>query len=314
MFKKVLCCLFAAVGSLAAWAEDIQSVISYYNPDMSNGFIFVSKQDMTLTLVDSLGQTVVAYPMACGRALGPKQGKGDYRTPEGYFFLQNKHDAQLWGHDFHDGKGFIQHAYGPWFLRLQTGFQGIGIHGTHAPESIGTRATEGCIRLQNDNVAQLEQLVTIGMPVIIGPEQGVDALIAAHVPSPQPVGARPRVVTAPVREVKADPVVLRTVPKFVSGQLDIIPEQDLAEPIKTQTPEPVAEPAEQVVTEAPVVGEAETSTTEAIATDSPEALANETVEATEPTPSAGPRYEVVVEEVTGEDGETKFEVRYVLLP
>jgi len=174
--------------SLSVWAEDLKTVMSYYQPEMSKGFIFVSKVDMTLTLVNSQGQVVVTYPIACGQNIGQKRVKGDHKTPEGYFLLQMIQEASQWGHDFHDGKGFIRNAYGPYFLRLQTGFQGIGIHGTHAPESIGTRATEGCIRLNNSHIADLETRVQIGMPVIIGPEAGVQMLIASNTPRP----TRPR--------------------------------------------------------------------------------------------------------------------------
>lgn len=155
------------------FAENLKDVMSHYNPDMSKGLIFVSKTEMTLTLADSQGNVVKIYPMACGKNIGHKQLKGDMRTPEGVFSLQMIQDASTWGHDFKDGNGYIRGAYGPWFLRLKTpGFSGIGIHGTHAPESIGTRATEGCIRLENHDIDDLHNRVTLGMTVIIGPEPG----------------------------------------------------------------------------------------------------------------------------------------------
>lgn len=170
--KRVLVafCLSLVIVSLG-FAENLKSVIAQYHPDMSKGLIYISKVDMTLTLADSQGEVIKTYPMACGKKSGHKRVKGDYRTPEGVFSLQQIQDASTWGHDFKDGKGYIKNAYGPWFLRLKTpGFSGIGIHGTHAPESIGTRATEGCIRLENSNIADLHDRVTLGMTVIIGPE------------------------------------------------------------------------------------------------------------------------------------------------
>lgn len=192
MFKKLSCLIIVFAFVLSSLAEDLQSVMAYYQPDMSKGFIYVSKVDMTLTLVNSQGKVIKAYPMACGRNRGQKQRQGDNRTPEGHFLLQNIQDASKWGHDFGDGKGYIKDAYGPWFLRLQTGFRGIGIHGTHLPSSIGSRASEGCIRLENKNIADLRNRVMIGMPVIIGPEEGVQKLIANHVPSPKEPGAKGR--------------------------------------------------------------------------------------------------------------------------
>ena len=68
-------------------------------------------------------------------------------------------DASYWTHDFGDGKGQIAGAYGPWFISLDTGWIGIGIHGTHDPASIGTMASEGCIRLRDQDVAELKQLI-----------------------------------------------------------------------------------------------------------------------------------------------------------
>ena len=227
--------------SLSVVAEDLQSVMKFYKPDMSKGFIFVSKVDMTLTLVNSQGKVVVTYPMACGMNIGQKSVAGDHKTPEGYFMLEKIHDSSNWGHDFHDGKGFIKHAYGHYFLRLQTGFQGIGIHGTHDPASIGTRATEGCIRLENSNLEALEQKVTIGMPVIIGPEEGVAQLIASNAQRPD----LPYWTTGGVRPSKpaSTTVAKKRKPKVVDGELDIDPEKDLVDvvekPVKTATPKPV---------------------------------------------------------------------------
>jgi hypothetical protein len=244
MYNKILCIAAAFALSLSVWAEDLQSVMSFYKPDMSKGFIFVSKVDMTLTLVNSQGNVVVTYPIACGRRTGQKIRRGDNKTPEGYFLLEKIHDSTNWGHDFHDGKGFIKHAYGPFFLRLRTGFQGIGIHGTHAPSSIGTRATEGCIRLENDNVEALEHQVVLGMPVIIGPEEGVKQLIASNAKRPN----LPYWTTGgsmPVRE-KTAPAPKRK-PKVIDGKIDIDPELDLIDNVEEITPVPATTETETPV-------------------------------------------------------------------
>lgn len=46
-------------------------------------------------------------------------------------------------------------------------WDGIGIHGTHDPASIGTRASEGCIRLENGNLQKLKPYVKVGMKVTV---------------------------------------------------------------------------------------------------------------------------------------------------
>lgn len=134
--------------------------------------IVISKESMTLTLYDADGNVVMHCPVAVGRNYGNKQKVGDMRTPEGEFSVSQIQDASLWTHDFRDGKGVIAGCYGNWFIRLKTlPHIGIGIHGTHLPESIGTRATEGCIRLHNADLDKLKPLVKIGMKVIIEPSQ-----------------------------------------------------------------------------------------------------------------------------------------------
>lgn len=132
--------------------------------------ILVNKEDMTLKLVDYRGKTLFSYGIACGKKYGNKTQRGDYKTPEGIFHISDIQDASTWKHDFGDGEGEIAGAYGPWFLRLEVpGHKGIGIHGTHKPESIGTRDTEGCIRLHNEDLQELKRRVFIGMTVIVLP-------------------------------------------------------------------------------------------------------------------------------------------------
>ena len=43
----------------------------------------------------------------------------------------------------------------------------IAIHGTNAPSLIGTRASNGCIRVTNENIVRIMKLVPTGTPVEI---------------------------------------------------------------------------------------------------------------------------------------------------
>lgn len=130
--------------------------------------IVVSKQDMRLRVYDYKGTRLMDYGFACGKNFGQKHKVGDMKTPEGMFFVQSIEDASERTHDFGDGRGEIQGAYGPYFIRLDTpGNKGIGIHGTHDPLSIGTRATEGCIRLNNNDLVELVNVVRPGMMVLV---------------------------------------------------------------------------------------------------------------------------------------------------
>ena len=133
--------------------------------------LVVSKQRLQLYMVDG-ADTIWRAPIGCGKNIGDKQRKGDNRTPEGTFRVKSRHKASHWTHDFSDGAGDREGAYGDWFIRLDVPrFSGIGIHGTCFPESIGTRCSEGCIRLRNDDLNKLKKLVFVGMTCTIEPDK-----------------------------------------------------------------------------------------------------------------------------------------------
>jgi lipoprotein-anchoring transpeptidase ErfK/SrfK len=135
--------------------------------DVEGTLIVIDKSDFTMEIFRD-GETVEQYGIAVGQNQGDKQGVGDMRTPEGEFPIVQIQNSSKWTHDFKDGKGQTKGAYGPYFIRLGTpGWTGIGIHGTHAPDSIGTNVTEGCIRLNNEDVQALRKMVKVGDKVVI---------------------------------------------------------------------------------------------------------------------------------------------------
>jgi hypothetical protein len=108
-------------------------------------------------LVD--GRVVVTTPVAIGTADNP--------TPTGRFYVVDKLAT-----------GDPDHVYGPIALGLSghslelnefAGGDGqIGIHGTNDPATIGQAVSHGCIRVGNDVILQLADLVPLGAPVVIG--------------------------------------------------------------------------------------------------------------------------------------------------
>lgn len=130
---------------------------------MAQRKIVISKQRFELYVIE-VQDTIFKCPVGVGKNYGNKQKKGDNKTPEGAYKVSMIQNSTSWTHDFHDGHGQRRGAFGPWFIRLKTpGFGGIGIHGTCFPESIGTRCSEGCIRLYNEDVSKLKRLVKVGM-------------------------------------------------------------------------------------------------------------------------------------------------------
>ena len=138
----------------------------------NSSFIIISKEDMTLSVYDYKGEKISNYPVACGKNYGDKEEAGDLKTPEGVFNVCDIQNASDWKHDFNDGQGKIRGAYGPFFIRLSVPNQkGIGIHGTKEPNSIGTRVTEGCIRLHNEDLLKLVKQIRVGSVVAILPSK-----------------------------------------------------------------------------------------------------------------------------------------------
>lgn len=134
--------------------------------------VLIKKSEYTL-LVYKDGEMVLEALCAVGKNFGQKTKRGDLKTPTGIFYVDEIIDSSYWTHDFGDGKGEIEGAYGPWFISLDTmhlskgEWDGIGIHGTHDNSSLGTMASEGCIRLSNENIEKLKDLVKVGTKVII---------------------------------------------------------------------------------------------------------------------------------------------------
>lgn len=170
--KRIIC--ITIIVMLSAIAITLLGCRHYYLRQLSQidnaSFILISKQEMKLNLIDYKGNVLFQAPIAIGKNPGNKKKQGDMRTPEGVFQVEDIQKSAMWKHDFGDGKGEIEGAYGPYFIRLKVpGHKGIGIHGTHLPQSIGSLATEGCIRLRNEDLEHLVSLIYPPMTVIITP-------------------------------------------------------------------------------------------------------------------------------------------------
>jgi lipoprotein-anchoring transpeptidase ErfK/SrfK len=118
--------------------------------------LVVDVSDRTVTLLDG-GETVLSTPAAVGTP--------DLPTPTGDFYLTDKLATG------EDG------AYGPFALGVSahsevlTEFAGgdgqVGIHGTNDPSSIGQPVSHGCVRVANDVITRLADLLPLGTPVTV---------------------------------------------------------------------------------------------------------------------------------------------------
>lgn len=173
-------------------------------------FILVNKAEMTLYHYNYKGELLQKALIATGKNSGNKAKVGDQKTPEGIFHINKIEDAASWTHDFKDDSdGPVAGAYGPYFIRLQVpGQKGIGIHGTHDNNSLGKRASEGCIRMQNADLVRLVSHISTTSIVVITP--GIEDIKEDIAPpvaeSPKPVAKavipRKKVQVKPGKEQK----------------------------------------------------------------------------------------------------------------
>lgn len=63
---------------------------------MCHGFIVIDKSRMKLILYDKEGGVVRRFAMGCSTKFGTKHKKGDNRTPEGFFTVENVYNSTDW--------------------------------------------------------------------------------------------------------------------------------------------------------------------------------------------------------------------------
>jgi lipoprotein-anchoring transpeptidase ErfK/SrfK len=113
--------------------------------------IVVSTTERRLVLLLG-GQVVRTYNVAVGAPSTP--------TPSGAFQVMSMVQAPAW---YQPGKVVPpgpQNPLGPRWIGLS--LKGYGIHGTNSPRSIGGAKSHGCIRMRNQDVEELFDLVRIG--------------------------------------------------------------------------------------------------------------------------------------------------------
>ena len=127
----------------------------------------ITIQQATFTLRLLKNSTVVrSYKVAVGQA--------DYPTPNGLFAVQSKQVNPVWSVPNSPWAGELAgttvsggSAANPLRARWIGIAGGVGIHGTGQSDSIGTRASHGCIRMHVPDVIELFDRVSLGTPVLI---------------------------------------------------------------------------------------------------------------------------------------------------
>jgi len=109
------------------------------------------------------------------KTYGVAVGAPGYSTPTGRYSIVNKAVNPAWSAPDSPWAGAYRNevvpggsAENPLKARWMGIVGGVGIHGTGAPGSIGSRASHGCIRMTVPDVIDLYNRVPVGTPVLIG--------------------------------------------------------------------------------------------------------------------------------------------------
>lgn len=108
-------------------------------------WLLVSIHQKSLTLYRG-AEVVKRYAIATGT--------GDTPTPIGTFVINSRFSGDLGG-------------FGTRFLGLNVPWGSFGVHGTNKPQSIGSNASHGCIRMHVKDSEELYGLVPNGAKVVI---------------------------------------------------------------------------------------------------------------------------------------------------
>ena len=143
-----------------------------------------SVREQRLTLRDGR-KKLAEYPVSTSRfGLGTK--KGSFKTPTGQFQISEKIGAGALAGTVYKSRRPVKATKKMlrdddlvmtrilWLDGLEprnanTHGRYVYIHGTNREEEIGTAASQGCVRMKNEDVVELFDLVAVGTPVEIRP-------------------------------------------------------------------------------------------------------------------------------------------------
>lgn len=125
------------------------------NPDLASPNIVINLPSRTLDYFS--GNTLIKeYPIAIGKPSTP--------TPLGSYSVTNKEVNPAW-YPPRTGKVVPSGPDNPLGYRWMGFLPMYGIHGTNAPWAIGMAVSNGCIRMNEEDVEELFEVVPYGTPV-----------------------------------------------------------------------------------------------------------------------------------------------------
>jgi lipoprotein-anchoring transpeptidase ErfK/SrfK len=162
---------FAAAGAL--WANHPGTDAPLARGTQAD--LLVVRKSARRLLVYAQGSVVREYRVALGRnPVGPKERVGDYRTPEGWYVIDQHNPNSSFHLSLHvsypsadDGTRALAAGYQPGGDIMIHGLpNGIGWLGR---KRLATDWTDGCIAVSDSQIEELYRLVPDGTPILIRP-------------------------------------------------------------------------------------------------------------------------------------------------
>ena len=176
--RNQLFSLFIGLGLVATPIQaQAETLLSRQVPDLQDTSQYLPSAPLASRLELSLSSKKVSvyqgdslikqYPVAIGRP--------GWETPVGQFEVKTKIVDPAWRHPF---EGYVipsgdpQNPLGKRWIGFWTdGDNWVGFHGTSASlrPSIGTAASHGCVRMFDEDIQAMYELVAVGTPIVVTP-------------------------------------------------------------------------------------------------------------------------------------------------
>lgn len=132
--------------------------------------LIVDKSKRLLTVwqkTDAGIAKVTEYPSDLGRKEGPKSSQGDYKTPEGIYFLMTMMEGPALAFKDYGVRAFTTNY--PNLFDQREGKTGAGIWLHAVPDTVSLqRGSRGCVVLRNDAIKDISQYIKLtATPIII---------------------------------------------------------------------------------------------------------------------------------------------------
>ncbi|HEX7923153.1 MAG TPA: L,D-transpeptidase [Bradyrhizobium sp.] len=175
--------------------------------------VYLDTREAPGTIIIDTGHTYLYYVLGGGRAI--RYGVGVGRQGFTWAGVQTVSRKAEWPDWYPPSEMIARQPYLPRFVAggpgnplgaraMYLGSSEYRIHGTNDPSTIGKFVSSGCIRLTNEDVADLFSRVDVGTKVVVLPKNGPHLAARELGPSttqisvrPAPVQPRPAVMTLP---------------------------------------------------------------------------------------------------------------------